>query len=311
MLKVGIIGIGAMGYNHARIYHELQKLGKLKLIGISDKNKELLEKVSNEFDTLGFLDYKELLNQDLDVVSIVVPTFLHKEIALEFIRKGIHVLIEKPISDTIENAEELIKEAEKNNVILSVGHVERFNPAVLKLKEFIDEGILGKIVTMTAKRVGPMTPRILDTGVILDLAVHDIDVMAYLAGSRVKEVYAKAKNVNHPNKKSEDYALIIASFENNIDGIIETNRLTPHKTRSLSVIGTKGIAYLDYINQCLTIYDEQWVKNAKIEKGEPLKNEIIHFIDCVENNKKPLVSGLDGIHALKVALDALKNSKEE
>ncbi|CAF29908.1 UDP-N-acetylglucosamine 3-dehydrogenase [Methanococcus maripaludis] len=308
MLKVAVVGIGVMGYNHARIYNELQKDGNVELVGLSDMNKDRLNEVSEEFGVKAFSNYMDLLEEDLDAVSIVVPTFLHKEVALPFIKKGISVLIEKPIADTIENANEIIAEAEKNNVILSVGHVERFNPAVLKLKEHVEKGNLGDIVTMTAKRVGPMTTRIADAGVILDLAVHDIDVMAFLANSKVKHVHALAKNVKHPNNNAEDYALIISSFENSIDGIIEVNRLTPHKTRTLNIVGTKGIAYLDYMNQDLTLYDEEWVKTAKINKEEPLKKEIAHFVDCVQNNKQPLVTGLDGLNALETAIYALKSS---
>lgn len=308
MLRVAVVGIGVMGYNHARIYNELQKEGNVELVGLSDMNKDRLNEVSEEFGVKAFSNYMDLLDEDLDAVSIVVPTFFHKEVALPFIKKGISVLIEKPIADTIENAKEIIAEAEKNNVILSVGHVERFNPAVLKLKEHIEKGNLGDIVTMTAKRVGPMTTRIADAGVILDLAVHDIDVMAFLANSKVKHIHALAKHVKHPNNNAEDYALIISSFENNIDGIIEVNRLTPHKTRTLNIVGTKGIAYLDYMNQDLTLYDEEWVKTAKIIKEEPLKKEITHFVDCVKNNKQPLVTGLDGLNALETAIYALKSS---
>jgi len=153
MLKVAVVGIGVMGYNHARIYNELQKDGNVELVGLSDMNKDRLNEVSEEFGVKAFSNYMDLLEEDLDAVSIVVPTFLHKEVALPFIKKGISVLIEKPIADTIENANEIIAEAEKNNVILSVGHVERFNPAVLKLKEHVEKGNLGDIVTMTAKRV--------------------------------------------------------------------------------------------------------------------------------------------------------------
>ncbi|MBP2201436.1 UDP-N-acetylglucosamine 3-dehydrogenase [Methanococcus voltae] len=310
MLRVGVVGVGMMGYNHVRIYKELEKTKQkdIKLIGVSDTNAERVGEIAKQFDTKAFTDYKELINEGVDLVSIVVPTFLHKKIATEFIEAGINVLVEKPIADTIENAKELIELAKKNNVKLAVGHVERFNPAILELKKHIENRVLGDIVTMTAKRVGPMTSRITDVGVILDLSVHDIDAMHFLCGSKVKDVYSKAKNVKHPSD-AEDYALIIASFENNVDGIIETNRLTPHKTRSLNVIGTEGIAYLDYIDQSLTIYDDEWVKTAKIEHSEPLKNELLNVIESVENNVEPLASGEDGLHALEVALKALNSSK--
>ncbi|CAB50074.1 UDP-N-acetylglucosamine 3-dehydrogenase [Pyrococcus abyssi] len=309
-MRVGVVGVGKMGYHHARIYSELAKEGKVELIGVADINFERAKEVAETFKTRAFKDYRELIKEGVDAVSIAVPTSLHREVTMDFIENEVSVLVEKPIAESIESAQEIIKAAKKMNVVLMVGHVERFNPAVLKLKETIERGMLGEIVTMTAKRVGPMVTRISDVGVIIDLAVHDIDVMSFLTTSRVIEVYAKARNVKHP-AKVEDYALILLSFENGANGIIETNRLTPHKTRTLNVVGTEGIAYLDYINQELTLYNEEWIYKAKINKEEPLKLEIEHFLECVKEGKKPLVGGEEGLHALKVAVKALESSKKD
>jgi len=309
MLRVGVVGVGVMGYNHVRVYSELAKEEEIKIIGIVDTNEKRVKEVAKSFNVPYFTNYKDLLNENPDAVSIVVPTFLHKDIALDFIENKVNVLIEKPIADTIENAKEIIKSANKNNVILTVGHIERFNPSVQRLKEIINDGELGEIVTMNAKRVGPMVGRISDVGVIIDLAVHDIDIMRYLTNSKVKEVYARARNVKHP-ANVEDFALILMNFENEVSGIIETNRLTPHKTRTLNVVGTEGIAYLDYINQTLTLYNDNWIKKAKIDKKEPLKEELRHFIRCIKENKKPLVSGEDGLHALEVSVSALESAKK-
>ncbi|WP_456394792.1 UDP-N-acetylglucosamine 3-dehydrogenase [Thermococcus sp.] len=310
MLRVGVVGVGNMGYHHARVYSELAREGKVELVGIADANFERAKEVAKRFGAIPYADYRELAKEELDAVSIAVPTSLHRQVALEFIGKGTSVLVEKPIADTVENARVIIEASREEGVTLMIGHIERFNPAVLKLKEVIEGGILGEIVTMNAKRVGPMVVRIADVGVIIDLAVHDIDVMGFLAGSRVREVYAKARNVKHP-ANVDDYALIMLTFENEISGVVETNRLTPHKTRTLNVVGTSGIAYLDYINQSLTIYDEQWVKEAKIQKKEPLRNELEHFIECVEGRKRPLVSGEEGLHALEVAIRALESAEED
>ncbi|MCD6446310.1 Gfo/Idh/MocA family oxidoreductase [Candidatus Bathyarchaeota archaeon] len=308
MLRVGVVGVGNMGFHHARIYSELTKEGKVYFVGVADINLDRAKEVASQFKTQAFANYRDLIKENLDAVSIAVPTSLHKEVALEFIEHGINVLVEKPIAESVESAQEIIRAAKKNNIILMVGHVERFNPAVLKLKESISQGFLGEIVSMNAKRVGPMAARITDVGVVIDLAVHDIDVMSFLANSRVKEVYAKARNVKHP-AGVDDYALILLSFESNVDGVTETNRLTPHKTRTLNVIGTEGIAYLDYINQTLQIYNEEWLKEAKIQKREPLRIEIEHFIKCVINDERPLVSGEDGMYALEVAVKALESAK--
>ncbi|WP_297486560.1 UDP-N-acetylglucosamine 3-dehydrogenase [Thermococcus sp.] len=307
MLRVGVVGVGMMGQHHVRVYSELAKEGKVELVGIADANFERAKELARKYGTIPYADYRDLARENLDAVDIAVPTSLHREVALEFINRGTGVLVEKPIADTIENAEAIIKAAEEKAVTLMVGHIERFNPAVLKLKELIGRGELGKVVTISAKRVGPMAKRIRDVGIIIDLGVHDIDVISYLFGERVRTVYARAGNVLHP-AGVEDHALITLGFDEGT-GIVETNWLTPHKTRTLNVVGTGGIAYLDYIEQALRFYNDEWIKEAKIERKEPLRNEIEHFIECVEMGKRPIVDGEAGLHALKVALLAQESAK--
>ncbi|WP_456443361.1 UDP-N-acetylglucosamine 3-dehydrogenase [Thermococcus sp.] len=307
MLRVGVVGVGMMGQHHVRIYSELAREGKVELVGIADADFERAKELAKRYGTIPYADYRDLARENLDAVDIAVPTSLHREVALEFINQGTSVLVEKPIADTVENAEAIIKAAEEKGVTLMVGHIERFNPAVLRLRELIERGELGKVVTISAKRVGPMAKRIRDVGIIIDLGVHDIDVISYLFGERVKSVYARAGNVLHP-AGVEDHALITLGF-NDGTGIVETNWLTPHKTRTLNVIGTGGIVYLDYIEQGLKLYNNEWVKEAKIERKEPLRNEIEHFIECVEREKKPIVDGEAGLHALRVALLAQESAK--
>ncbi len=307
MLRVGVVGVGMMGQHHVRVYSELAKEGKVELVGIADANFERAKELAKKYGTIPYADYRDLARENLDAVDIAVPTSLHREVALEFINQGTSVLVEKPIADTIENAKAIIKAAEEKGVTLMVGHIERFNPAVLKLRELIERGELGKVVTISAKRVGPMAKRIRDVGIIIDLGVHDIDVISYLFGERVRTVYSRAGNVLHP-AGVEDHALITLGF-NDGTGIVETNWLTPHKTRTLNVVGTGGIAYLDYIEQSLKLYNNEWIKEAKIERKEPLRNEIEHFIECVEAGKKPIVDGEAGLHALKVALLAQESAE--
>lgn len=307
MLRVGVVGVGMMGQHHARVYSELAKEEKVELVGVADANFERAKEIAKKFGTIPYADYRELAREHLDAVTVAVPTSLHKDVALEFIKEGTSVLVEKPIADTIENAEALISAAEERGVTLMVGHIERFNPAVLRLKELISQGELGKLVTISAKRVGPMAARIRDVGIIIDLGVHDIDVISYLFDERVRTVYARAGNVVHP-AGVEDHALITLGFDEGT-GIVETNWLTPHKTRNLTVVGTGGIAYLNYIEQSLRLYNSDWIKEAKIEKREPLRNEIEHFIGCVEAGKRPIVDGEAGLHALKVALLAQESAR--
>jgi len=212
--------------------------------------------------------------------------------------------VEKPIADTLENAEKLTKGAKDAGVKLMVGHIERFNPAVTKLKQIIDSGLLGKIVSISARRVGPYNPRIRDVGVILDIGVHDIDVISYLYGRKVDEVYSIAGADIH---SFEDHAAIILRYDDVFSGIVETNWLTPHKVRKLTVIGVDGVAYLDYIDQTVELHDGEWIRKAKVEMDEPLKKELMHFIDAISNGKEPSPSGEDGTHALKVAMAAIES----
>ena len=304
MIRVGVIGAGAMGQHHVRIYSEMENV---ELVGISDVSDARVKELSEKYDTKGFTDYNELLAEGLDAVSIVVPTTLHMPVGLDVIASGANLLVEKPIADSLENAEKLTRAADDACVKLMVGHIERFNPAVTKLKEIIDSGLLGKIVSISARRVGPYNPRIRDVGVILDIGVHDIDVISYLYSKRVNEVYSIAGADIH---SFEDHAVIVLRYDHEFSGIVETNWLTPHKVRNLTVIGVSGVAYLDYIDQTVELHDGEWIRKAKVEKAEPLKRELEHFIDSISNGTKPVTSGADGIHALEVAMAAIKSYHE-
>ncbi len=301
-LRVGVIGVGAMGINHARVYSQLPDV---KLIAVCDIDKMQAISIAQSYECKPYVDYNDLSNENLDAVSIVAPTTFHSEIALAVIQRGISVLVEKPIADTVEKADEMISAAKNNEVKLMVGHIERFNPAVIKLKEMINQGILGDIISISAKRVGPYNPRIRDVGIILDLGTHDIDIIADLYGENAKQVYASAGSVLHNH---EDHAIIVLSFDRG-SGVIETNWLTPHKLRKLNVIGSEGIAEVDYIDMTLKISNKERVREAKIEKEEPLKLELQHFINCVRLNEEPLVSGENGKHVLQVALAAVESAR--
>jgi len=301
-LRVGVVGLGVMGKNHARLYSELPNV---ELVGLCDTEEGLAENTAKQYRVRAFTNYSELLKQNLDAISITVPTTLHKKMALDAIEKGISVLIEKPISDTMGNADEIIQAAKQKGVKLMIGHIERFNPAIMALKELINNKQLGDIISISTRRVGPNNPRIRDVGVILDLGTHDIDIISYLYGENVKSIYALSKKVVHTH---EDHAIMMLSF-NHGNGIIETNWLTPYKMRKLSVVASSGVAEVDYIEPTLKIFNKEGMQEAKIEKGEPLKYELQHFIDCVENNSEPLVTGETGKHALQVALSAVESSR--
>ncbi|MDD4635551.1 MAG: Gfo/Idh/MocA family oxidoreductase [Dehalococcoidales bacterium] len=296
MIKAGVIGLGAMGQHHVRVYRELG----CELVGVADADIKRAQEIGAKYNTRCFGDHRKLLGH-VDVVSIAVPTSAHKDVALEFLAAKTHCLVEKPIASTVEEAEEMIKAARDNDVKLMVGHIERFNPVILKLKELIEQGVLGKIMLISTRRVGPFQPRIRDVGIIIDSATHDIDATRFLTGKEPVAVYSKAGRFKHPSR--EDHALIMLDFGDS-SASLEVNWFTPHKVRTLVATGSEGISYLDYIEQQLTLHNSYQESRIKIVKTEPLKTEITHFISCVNNNTKPLVDGQEGLNTLRIALKA-------
>jgi len=302
MIRVGVIGVGNMGVHHARIYKQMEGV---ELVGVADVDEERALEVAKLYDTEAFTDNEELLKR-VDAVSIAVPTTQHEEVAMAAIRHGVHCLIEKPIAHTLKSARRIVEAAKDAGVKIMVGHVERFNPAVIALKREMDAGKLGKVVSISSRRVGPYPPRVRDVGVIIDLAVHDIDVISFLYGKKVRDVSAMAGNGAHSH---EDYASILLAYDENRAGLVDTNWLTPHKVRVLVAVGVKGVAYLDYIAQTLEIHRKSFVEDVPVEKSEPLRNELEHFIRGIVSGGRLSPSGEEGIHALAVALAAIRSYK--
>lgn len=302
-MRVGVIGIGAMGKNHLRVYSKMNQ----EIVGISDIGEERGALLAEEYNTSFFKDYNELLKKDIDAISIAVPTKLHKKVALACMEKGIHTLIEKPIADTLESALEIKTKAKKEGLKVMIGHIERFNPAIEKTKEIVESYLLGEVVSISAKRVGPYNPRIRDVGIIIDLGVHDIDIISYLYDDKVACVYASAGSVIH---NFEDHANILLKFRNGHTGVIETNWLTPYKIRTLTLVGDKGIASVDYVSSSITLYNKSEKRNIDVEKKEPLRKELEYFIDCIKKDKYPMIDPKEGIRVLKIALSAIKSYKK-
>lgn len=296
MIRVGVVGAGTMGQHHARIYAELGA----KLVGIADLDLPQAEAIAKKYNTRPFPDYRELISR-VDAVSIAVPTSLHRQVALDFIRQGVHCLVEKPIASTSDEGRDIVQQAKQNQAKLMVGHIERFNPAVTRLKEIIDQGVLGELMIISTRRVGPFVPRIRDVGILLDIGSHDIDVARYLIGKEPVNFFCKAGKFKH---QKEDHAVLVLDFGKTMASI-EVNWFTPHKVRSLVATGSKGIAYLDYIEQSLVVHTgPEDTKVIEIQKAEPLKLELAHFLGCIENGRQPLVDGEDGLRTLQIALQA-------
>lgn len=305
-VNVGVIGVGAMGYNHARVYYKLEEAN---LVAVSDVSERTLNKVAKKYDAKGFTDYEDLLkDHEIEVVSVCVPTTFHHDVVMEAIKHGKHVLVEKPIAFTLKEAEDMIAAAKEAGVILATGHVERFNPAVQKAKELIENDVIGDIVSASAKRVGPFPPRIKDVGVTIDLAIHDLDVMNYLFDEDVIQVYGTMNSILE-KCEFEDHAEIMINFKNESTGILEVNWLTPYKRRQIEITGTDGIISVDYIEQSIDVYGK-FAQDIDIKHEEPLKEELRSFLNAVVNGTEPEITGEDGLKALKMVIAATKSSRE-
>lgn len=308
MFKSAVIGVGSMGRHHARVYSELEET---ELLAVSDVDEKQGKQISEKHGCKFYTDYKQLiLTEKPEVISIATPTVYHEEVALFALEHGAHILVEKPIAHNMQAAKRIAEKAHEKGLKLMVGHIERFNPATQELKRQLNTKKIGDIVSMSARRVGPFTNRISDVGVILDVGVHDIDLMSYLIDDAVSGAFATAGDAHG---LSETYAQLMLKFNNGGSGIIEVNRLSPNKAREITVTGTKGVAYADFMNQTVTVVNGK-TDNPEITKVEPLKAEIAHFIECISLDKRPLVNGVEGMHALEVALtsmDAYKHNRFE
>jgi len=315
VLKSCVIGLGAMGSNHVRVLHELQEEGKTKLVGVADIRKNLAMEIAEKYGVEWFTDYKRLLEKKPDFVVASVPTKLHRKVAEDAIEKGCHVLVEKPIAHTISDARKIVETAERKGVKLMIGHIERFNPVIQEMKERIGRERVNLIGTV---RVGPALPsERVGTGVIIDLAVHDIDIIRYLTNSDFKRI--NALTTDHESK-FEESAVLSFEMENGALAYIITNRITPIKIRNVEVTTTEKFIRGDLISQKVMEYSmgelitharrSAFVTEIDIPYVEPLKMELKAFINSIEKEAKPPVSGEDGLRALETAVECIQQFKK-
>jgi UDP-N-acetylglucosamine 3-dehydrogenase len=304
-LGVAVIGTGFWGKNHARVYKEL---ASTELVAICDKDAQRAKTVAAQFGVKAYSDSSWMLkNEEIEAVSVCTwSTSLAKE-AMKALRAGKHVLVEKPMATTTKQAEQLVSTAKENGLHFTVGFLMRFIPGLQHICEAVKtKQRIGNLVCATAKRVSQWPERIGDVGVVKDTAIHDIDVMRFVFGENPTAVYAKAGCMQH--RLFEDYALIMLTFPDGKSALVEANWLTPYKTRTLTVTGSAAIMRLDYITQ------EMWIEAAnenvqpKFPWQEPLKAELQNFADCIMKKEQPLVTGEDGVAALRIAIAALKSS---
>ncbi len=315
-LRVGVVGAGSMGMNHLRVLKDFDE-GQVQLVGVAESSEATLQQAMKRFHVEGYTDYRQMVEQTHpDLVAVVVPTQSHFPVAEYLLNQGINVLIEKPMASTIEEANTLLDIANRQKVKIAVGHVERFNPAVVEVKRRLVANELGRIFHLHARRLGPFPPRIRDVGVILDLATHDVDVMRYLAGADVKYVYAETQQ--HVHTSHEDLLLGILRFANGAIGALDVNWLTPTKIREISITGEKGMFVVNYLTQDVYFYENDYtvttwkdlsrltgvsegtMTRLKIHKAEPLRLEYEDVLGAIRKDMLPTVTGEDGLAVLRI-----------
>jgi UDP-N-acetylglucosamine 3-dehydrogenase len=320
MLRVGVIGVGSMGRNHSRAYFHNDLTD---LVACSDTCLNSLDEITKRYRSISYADYKVMIdNENLDAVSIAVPTELHKEISEYALSHNLHVLLEKPIASNEPEAQDIIACAKEHKKKLMIGHIERFNPAIVKLKERLEKKELGEIYKIDVERIGPFPSRVLDVGVVVDLSVHDLDIVNYLMGSKVERAYAETQRRLHPT--AEDSVIALIKYENDVLGVFNVNYLSPSKIRKISIFGKKGMFAADYLEQELYFHENQgfgssdWdtvvegdVTKIRVDKKEPLQSEIDSFVSSIINDTPSPITGEEALEALKTAYLLLESAKRK
>jgi predicted dehydrogenase len=325
MTKLAVIGVGAMGRSHARVARELDDV---ELVGVADVDGKSASRVADLYATTPYSSHLELLERTKpDAVIVAVPTGSHFAVVRDALTAGCHVLVEKPIAATLEEASALADLGARRGRVLAVGHIERYNPAVIDLRRRLAAGELGRVIQVHARRLGPFPARIRDVGVVVDLATHDLDIMRFITGSEVTRVYAETKRQIHTSR--EDVMNALVRFVDDTMGLLEINWLTPTKIRELFVTGERGMFRVDYLTQDIYFFENaeaglEWsplsvmrgvgegpMTRYAIHKVEPLRAELEAFVRAVRQGEPgDTVSAADGCAALRLALALIQAGEE-
>ena len=306
-LKIGVIGVGVMGSNHARV---LSEMAGIELVGIVDPEHKQREFVSRNVGCAEFDDLESLLASGVDAVTIAAPTHLHHDLALACISAGVHVMVEKPIAPTVEEGRAIVAAAHHAGVTLMVGHVERFNPAVESIKRAIkNQDILSIAIT----RVGPFPPRMSNVGVVIDLAVHDIDLIRWFTDSEIVEIQPQLSSAV---AEREDIALLQFRTASGVLAHINTNWLTPFKARTIHVATRDKYLIGDLltlqVTECFGFQPDgsYSMRHLSVGYAEPLRAELLAFANAIRTGRKPPVTGEEGVASLEVAIRCLDKRAE-
>lgn len=302
MLRMGVAGAGVMGRNHARVLTDIRDV---TLTALFDPDPAVADGVAEVYGTTGVTTLEAFIETGLDAAVVATPNRTHADIGVALLEAGIHVLVEKPIAATVADAQRLIDAAQANQRVLMVGQVERFNPAV----EAVKRAIQGEdVISIQITRVGPFPPRMGEVGVVIDLAVHDIDIIRHLTGSEITEVQPQLARTK---AEREDTALLQFRLANGTIAHITTNWVTPYKTRTLQVATKTKFIVADLMTRQVTEYFGQQPDGSYSTRGvmswpnEPLKKELEAFAHAIRTGETPAVTGEDGLRNLEVALRCL------
>lgn len=297
IMNVGVIGLGWMGKLHLRVYSELPSVN---VVGVMDSEQKALDEVKERFGVPTFNDLDQLLDQPLDAVSVCVPTVYHLPVGLKVMEAGIPLLIEKPLAASAAEGRQLLDKAREKNLPLMVGHIERFNPAVRRVKELVEDN---GVISIQIERVGPYPPRIQDVGVMRDLGSHDIDLIRFITGSEYKHAFAVTSTTIG---KHEDTALITAEMENGVLAHINTNWVTPYKSRFIHIATKDRYIAADLITQQVKAYSKfegydahYSIKEWPVMYREPVVEELKAFLAAVKDGTPVPISGEDGLKVLE------------
>lgn len=305
MINVGVIGVGYLGQHHARIYHDLgRESGNIRLAAVVDTDAVRAERIAHNYGCTAYSDYRDILDK-VDAVSIVTPTTMHYEIAMECIKAGKNILIEKPVTTTVEEADSLIDAAVKAGLTIQVGHLERFNPVFSEVNRLIDNPIF-----IETERMSPFLGRGIDVDITLDLMIHDIDIVFAVLNqpsALIKDIKATGASVLTDNI---DIAMAWLEFDSGAQALMKSSRISFEKSRKLKIFQKDSYLLVDYQNMEVKRFykkgarDENEIiqETINVEKKEPLKEELKSFIECVTSKSCPLVSAVEGRDALKIAL---------
>jgi predicted dehydrogenase len=314
MLRTAVIGVGSLGRQHARIHAALAAEGASQFVAVCDLNEETARSIGSERETEWTLDWRELIGR-IDAASVAVPTEAHCEIACGLLEAGIHVLVEKPISRTLEEADRMIEAAKRGNAILQVGHLERFNPAMVALRPHVRKPVYFEI-----HRVGQFTARSLDIDVVLDLMIHDLDIVQWLVGEDVEVTNIHAVGIAILTHKV-DAANARLEFASGAVANITASRVGTEKIRKMRFFQPHDYIAIDYTTKRASVSSlappaasGSWpgvqVKHLDIIDVEPLRAELVSFLESVRDGAAPAVSGLEGRNALSLALRTLERIRE-